>query len=319
MNPLHQFALALVVLIVAGSLFLAIVRQVAGRRWAAILEAIRGLLFWSIAWILFTIWAYFLQATTLAKLTRPEPIGLGEHLLSFLHQGVHLTTPYVMAFILMLFAAAGGFLVATHLDIILGLIGLATRWNDLSPYERAGFVQNLFASIIFTLIGLVMVYADACVFSLRWAMDISEIETEVRGVPLIANLIRWGYFLGFIALSWIVHRKYRQFLLATRIEEPEEEEQNVRMTTRVSQQASTSTQLQQGSIVTRETEGAQQFVGSPFSNRQSEQPMRVSRNDGSEGILEGIDIPAIEAGNGSDGIDGEDVLPEHLNPFGRRR
>lgn len=87
MNPLHQFALALVVLIVAGSLFLVIVRQVAGRRWAAILEAIRGLLFWSIAWILFTIWAYFLQATTLAKLTRPEMVGWGEPWLSFFASG----------------------------------------------------------------------------------------------------------------------------------------------------------------------------------------------------------------------------------------
>lgn len=319
MNPLHLFAIALVILMFVGLIFLALVRQLAGRRWASILEAIRGLLFWGVIWILFSIWAYLLQATTLAKLTRPELIGIGEPWFPFL-QVFQLTTPYVMAFILMIFAAAGGFLVATHFDIILGLIGLSNQWGNLSPSERTVFVQNLISSIIFIAAGLVMVYADSCVFALRWAMDVGEVESEFLGVSFIADLIRWGYFLGFVVLSWIVHRKYRQFLIAARIEEPEvieviPEEQHIQESPfPISQQAQPSVPIRQdGAAISR---GAQQFFAS--SSHQFEQPNQTFGNDEEKQRPSFVEFEAVPVGSGNFDSD-EEVLPEHLNPFGNRR
>lgn len=315
MNPLHQFAIALVVLLIGWLIFLALVRQIAGRRWANIIEAIRGVLFWTVLWLLFSVYAYLLQATTLSKLTRSEIVGFGEPWLSFIHQTTHLTTPYIMAFLLMVFAAAGGFLVATNLDILLGLLGLSSQWANLTGEQRAGFVQNLVSSIAFIIMGLVMVWPDALVFALRWAMDVGEVEKELQGASSIASLICRGYFLGFIALSWIVHRKYRQFLIAARIEEPETE-QNAQAPSRISQQTPSLPSETALSEIERSQTPTERM------NQRMWQTVLQGGNGSEQRPTYGgqfPDIPVITTDQSpQDGAE-ETVLPEHFDPFRTRR
>ena len=317
MNPWHSFAITLILSMVIGLFFLAAVRELLGARWARILEAMRGLIFWSVPWVILTTYAYFLQATTLVKLTRSEVIGMGEPWFTFIHQGIPLTTPYLMAGILTFLAAAGGFLVATHLDVLLAIIGLLSR-ERMSPEEQAALIQNLISSLLFVLAGMVMIWVDSRVFSLRWAMDISEIEMELQGVPIIVRLICWGYFLGFILLSWILHRKYRQFLDAIGGMD-EDQEPPVRETS----QPRTSARIEERRVVFQETPHQQtsnreeaipqiprQRIPSP-SNREG-QRIFISQ----EPIVE--DFPVIPEQLPSDG-DEEAVLPQHFDPFSTRR
>lgn len=277
------------------------------------MEAIRGVLFWSVPWLLFSVYAYLLQATTLSKLTRSEIAGFGEPWLSFIHQTIHLTTPYIMAFLLMVFAAAGGFLVATNLDTLLGLLGLSSQWGNLTVEQRAGFIQNLISSLIFIAAGLIMVWSDARVFALRWAMDVGEVETEVQGASSIASLICWGYFLGFIFLSWILHRKYRQFLIAARIEEPEAE-QNAQPS-RISQQMSSRSET-----ALSEIERSQPTADLPNQRTWRIVPQGDNGNE-QRPIDNGQfpDIPVITTDPLPQDSAEETVLPEHFDPFRARR
>jgi len=283
-----------------------------GARWARILEAMRGVIFWSVPWVILTIYAYLLQATTLSKLTRPEVIGMGESWFTFIHQNIPLTTPNVMAGILTFLAAAGGFLVATHLDVLLALIGLVGQGTQMSPEEKAGLIQNLISSLIFIIAGMVMLWVDARVFSLRWALDTSEIEGEIPGVSTVVRLICWGYFSGFILLSWILHRKYRQFLDAIGMEEEDEQgELPVRETPQQRARA-----RERRVVMPR-----QQTFDREEENSQTPQ-QRISSPSNGEGqhvfIPPEPDFPVIPEQLPSDG-DEEAVLPEHFDPFRTRR
>jgi hypothetical protein len=301
MNAWHSFAIALVLSMVGGLFFLVVVRELLGARWARILEAMRGLIFWSVPWVILTAYAYLLQATTLGKLTRSELVGMGEPWFAFIHQTIQMTTPYVMAGILTFLAAAGGFLVATHLDMLLALIGLVSQGTKMSPEEQAGLIPNLISSLIFILAGMVMIWVDARVFSLRWALDIAELETELQGVPMIARLICWGYFLGFILLSWILHRKYRQFLDAINMDEDEGREAPRRETPQ--QLPPTREETIAPEIRRRRT---------PSSDDGEGQRIPVPREPM-------VEFPVLPEQLPSDGNNEEAVLPEHLDPFQTRR
>jgi hypothetical protein len=299
MNAWHSFAIALVLSMVGGLFFLAVVRELLGARWARILEAMRGLIFWSVPWVILTVYAYLLQATTLSKLTRSELVGIGESWFAFIHQTIPMTTPYVMAGILTFWAAAGGFLVATHLDVLLALIGLVSQGTKMSPEERAGLIQNFISSLIFIVAGIVMILVDAHVFSLRWAMDIAEIETELQGVSMIARLICWGYFLGYILLSWILHRKYRQFLDAINIDEDGGREAPRRETP---QQV---TPTREEAVM---PEAHRRRIPSPDNGEGQRIPVPQEPM---------VEFPVIPEQLPSDG-DEEVVLPEHFDPFQTR-
>jgi uncharacterized membrane protein (DUF485 family) len=301
MNAWHSFAIALVLSMVGGLFFLVVVRELLGARWARILEAMRGLIFWSVPWVILTAYAYLLQATTLGKLTRSELVGMGEPWFAFIHQTIQMTTPYVMAGILTFLAAAGGFLVATHLDMLLALIGLVSQGTKMSPEEQAGLIPNLISSLIFILAGMVMIWVDARVFSLRWALDIAELETELQGVPMIARLICWGYFLGFILLSWILHRKYRQFLDAINMDEDEGREAPRR---EMPQQLPPTHE----EAVASETH--QRLITSPDNGEG--QRITIHREPM-------VEFPVLPEQLPSDGNNEEAVLPEHLDPFQTRR
>jgi hypothetical protein len=301
MNAWHSFAIALVLSMVGGLFFLVVVRELLGARWARILEAMRGLIFWSVPWVILTAYAYLLQATTLGKLTRSELVGMGEPWFAFIHQTIQMTTPYVMAGILTFLAAAGGFLVATHLDMLLALIGLVSQGTKMSPEEQAGLIPNLISSLIFILAGMVMIWVDARVFSLRWALDIAELETELQGVPMIARLICWGYFLGFILLSWILHRKYRQFLDAINMDEDEGREAPRRETPQ--QLPPTREETIAPEIRRRRT---------PSSDDGEGQRIPVPQE-----LM--VEFPVIPEQLPSDGNNEEAVLPEHFDPFQTRR
>jgi uncharacterized membrane protein (DUF485 family) len=301
MNAWHSFAIALVLSMVGGLFFLVVVRELLGARWARILEAMRGLIFWSVPWVILTAYAYLLQATTLGKLTRSELVGMGEPWFAFIHQTIQMTTPYVMAGILTFLAAAGGFLVATHLDMLLALIGLVSQGTKMSPEEQAGLIPNLISSLIFILAGMVMIWVDARVFSLRWALDIAELETELQGVPMIARLICWGYFLGFILLSWILHRKYRQFLDAINMDEDEGREAPRRETPQ--QLPPTREETIAPEIRRRRTPSSDNGEGQRIPVPQ--EPM--------------VEFPVLPEQLPSDGNNEEAVLPEHLDPFQTRR
>jgi hypothetical protein len=303
MNALHSFAIALVLSMVVGLFFLAAVRELLGARWARILEAMRGLIFWSVPWVILTAYAYLLQATTLGKLTRSELVGMGEPWLAFIHQTIQMTTPNVMAGILTFLAAAGGFLVATHFDMLLALIGLVSR-GKMSQEERAGLVPNLISSLIFILAGMFMIWVDARVFSLRWAMDVAEIETELQGVSMIARLICWGYFLGFILLSWILHRKYRQFLDAINIDEIDEDEGREAPRRETPQQVTPTHE----EAVAPETH--RRLITSPDNGEG--QRITIHREPM-------VEFPVIPEQLPSDGNNEEAVLPEHFDPFQTRR
>jgi hypothetical protein len=301
MNAWHSFAIALVLSMVGGLFFLVVVRELLGARWARILEAMRGLIFWGVPWVILTAYAYLLQATTLGKLTRSELVGMGEPWFAFIHQTIQMTTPYVMAGILTFLAAAGGFLVATHLDMLLALIGLVSQGTKMSPEEQAGLIPNLVSSLIFILAGMVMIWVDARVFSLRWALDIAELETELQGVPMIARLICWGYFLGFILLSWILHRKYRQFLDAINMDEDEGREAPRR---EMPQQLPPTHE----EAVASETH--QRLITSPDNGEG--QRITIHREPM-------VEFPVLPEQLPSDGNNEEAVLPEHLDPFQTRR
>jgi hypothetical protein len=261
----------------------------------------RGLIFWGVPWVILTAYAYLLQATTLGKLTRSELVGMGEPWFAFIHQTIQMTTPYVMAGILTFLAAAGGFLVATHLDMLLALIGLVSQGTKMSPEEQAGLIPNLISSLIFILAGMVMIWVDARVFSLRWALDIAELETELQGVPMIARLICWGYFLGFILLSWILHRKYRQFLDAINMDEDEGREAPRR---EMPQQLPPTHE----EAVASETH--QRLITSPDNGEG--QRITIHREPM-------VEFPVLPEQLPSDGNNEEAVLPEHLDPFQTRR
>jgi hypothetical protein len=301
MNAWHSFAIALVLSMVGGLFFLVVVRELLGVRWARILEAMRGLIFWSVPWVTLTAYAYLLQATTLGKLTRSELVGMGEPWFAFIHQTIPMTTPYVMAGILTFLAAAGGFLVATHLDMLLALIGLVSQGTKMSPEEQAGLIPNLISSLIFILAGMVMIWVDARVFSLRWALDIAELETELQGVPMIARLICWGYFLGFILLSWILHRKYRQFLDAINMDEDEGREAPRR-------------EMPQQLPPTHEEAVASETHRRLITSPDNGEGQRITIHR--EPMVE---FPVIPEQLPSDGNNEEAVLPEHLDPFQTRR
>jgi hypothetical protein len=301
MNAWHSFAIALVLSMVGGLFFLVVVRELLGARWARILEAMRGLIFWSVPWVILTAYAYLLQATTLGKLTRSELVGMGEPWLAFIHQTIQMTTPNVMAGILTFLAAAGGFLVATHFDMLLALIGLVSR-GKMSPEEQAGLVPNLILSLIFILAGMFMIWVDARVFSLRWAMDVAEIETELQGVSMIARLICWGYFLGFILLSWILHRKYRQLLDAINIDDEDEGREAPRR--------ETPQQLPPTREETIAPEIRRRRTPSPDDGEGQRIPVPQESM---------VEFPVIPEQLPSDGNNEEAVLPEHFDPFQTRR
>jgi hypothetical protein len=301
MNAWHSFAIALVLSMVGGLFFLVVVRELLGARWARILEAMRGLIFWGVPWVILTAYAYLLQATTLGKLTRSELVGMGEPWFAFIHQTIQMTTPYVMAGILTFLAAAGGFLVATHLDMLLALIGLVSQGTKMSPEEQAGLIPNLISSLIFILAGMVMIWVDARVFSLRWALDIAELETELQGVPMIARLICWGYFLGFILLSWILHRKYRQFLDAINMDEDEGREAPRR-------------EMPQQLPPTHEEAVASETHRRLITSPDNGEGQRITIHR--EPMVE---FPVLPEQLPSDGNNEEAVLPEHLDPFQTRR
>ena len=311
MNAWHSFAVTLILSVAVGLLFLAIVRQSVSARWARILEAIRGVVFWSVPWIILTSYAYFLQATTLGKLTRSELITV-EPWFTFIHQSIPLTTPYVMAGILTFLAAAGGFSVATHIDILLALIGLMGQGTRMSPEQKAGLIQNLVSSLIFIIAGIVMIWVDARVFSLRWIIDTSEIEKEIQGVSTVVHLICWGYFSGFILLSWILHRKYRQFLDAIGMEEEDEQrEPPVRETPQQRTRA-----RERRVVMSRQQNLDREEEISPTPWRRIPSPS--NREGQGVPIPSEPDFPVIPEQFPSNG-DEEAVLPEHFDPFRTRR
>lgn len=223
MSSLHVAVLGLLLIIFTYLFVVAFIARLVGGRWARILLAINGVVFWTTAWVLFTAYSYLLQATTLSKLVRNEIVGFGEPLLAPILKGVQMTSPYIMAGILVIFAMAGGLIAAHQIGLLLGILGLS-----LSPRSERDervlpqLIQNIPFSVAWLIVGLLMVWVDASVFALRWAVDVAEVETEVQGAAHIADLIRWGYFLGFTVLAWIVERKFQQFLTAAGVQEVEE-------------------------------------------------------------------------------------------------
>jgi hypothetical protein len=118
---------------------------------------------------------------------------------------------------------------------------------------------------------------------------------------MIARLICWGYFLGFILLSWILHRKYRQFLDAINMDEDEGREAPRRETPQ---------QLPPTHEEAVASETHRRLITSPDNGEG--QRITIHREPM-------VEFPVLPEQLPSDGNNEEAVLPEHLDPFQTRR
>ncbi len=303
MNEFHWFAIALVVTTFIALFVLAALRYVAGRYWARTVESIAGVMFWLSALVLLAAYAYLLQASTLNRLIRSEIVP-EEPWFAFLHQATILMTPTVMSGILTLFAIVGGFLFAHYLDVLFSLIGYGLQWSNLSREERSAWVQKLVECLLLIPVGLLLVWADAKVFAFRWAYDLSTLEERIGWEASIAHVLQYAYFAGMLFITFVLHRKYRQYQEAAGLLPIEGQEEQPQARTRVSppqlQQRTTVPSENQGGI-NGDHEGGRIVVVSPPTGERTppNQPDGRIIDDFSE--------------------DDNEVLSVHFDPFATRR
>lgn len=308
MNELHWFAFFFVTTALAALFLLAALRTFCGRRWARITEAVAGLVFWSSILVLLAVYAYFLQSSTLGRLIRPEIIP-EEPWFGFLHRGTIFMTPHVMAGLLTLFAIAGGFLFASHIDLFLSLIGFGLEWKNLSIAERTAWVQHLISCLFFISVGVLLVWTDAKVFAFRWAYDLSSLEEKIGWEASIAHLIQFAYMLGILFITFILHRAYRRFQEAAGLlpaaDRQEEELPQAQERVRVVERPFPTSLPRQDSFEHRPP------VPVPDGMGNGRRDAAGSYTDFAGSSLE--PFPVQEEGEASE------VLPQHLSPFATRR